>query len=144
MFGVLKNGKKISSQKFDDKINFTNSEIVASFYCTNESLPTPLNFIILRIFSMSIFKSVFLGDLFKKFIVRLLMTGKNKIDGCVKRKFVFLKDKIIVKEKIQRPKNCIEIGHVGKSKVIHMASSGYLLPKDAIIKDNSIVEFKNV
>jgi|GEM_PF-5777632 len=72
------------------------------------------------------------------------MTGKNKIDGCVKRKFVFLKDKIIVKEKIQRPKNCIEIGHVGKSKVIHMASSGYLLPKDAIIKDSSMVEFKNV
>ena len=144
LFGVLKNGKKISSQKFDDKINFTNSEIVASFYCTNESLPTPLSFVVLRIFSMSIFKSVFLGDLFKKFIVRLLMTGKNKIDGCVKRKFVFLKDKIIVKEKIQRPKNCIEIGHVGKSKVIHMASSGYLLPKDAIIKDNSIVEFKNV
>ncbi|WP_323594880.1 hypothetical protein [Aliarcobacter butzleri] len=141
-FGVLNSGKKFSTQQFDKSTDFSNKIVVSSFYTINESMPNPLNFIILRVLGLTIFKSVFLGNLFKKFIVNMLMTGKNKIDGNAKREFEFLEDKIVVKENITKPKNTKEIKHLGKSKAIHMASSGYFLSQDFQIQDSKIVMFE--
>ena len=110
----------------------------------NESSPNPLNFIILRGLALTIFRSVYLGNLFKKFIVNMLMTGKNKLDGSVKREFEFLENHIVVHETIFLPKNCEKALHVGKSKAIHMASSGYFLPQNFDNHTSNLVEFKNV
>jgi hypothetical protein len=71
------------------------------------------------------------------------MTGKNKIDGKVVREFIFNEDKIIVKEKITKPNNCQKIGHFGKVKAIHMASSGYFNNQFFKI-DKNLVEFKEI
>lgn len=144
LFGTLNASQKFSTQQFDEKIVFKDNIIQANFYKINESLPNPLNFIILRILSLTIFRSVYLGNLFKKFIVNMLMTGKNRIDGSVKREFEFLEDKIIIKEEIAQPKNCKEIKHTGKSKAIHMASSGYFISQNFENKNTKLVEFKNV
>ena len=144
LFGTLNDGTKFSTQQFDENITFQNKKIQANFYKMNESSPNPLNFIILRWLALTIFRSVYLGNLFKKFIVNMLMTGKNKLDGSVTREFEFLEDKVIVKEEIAQPKNCKEIKHIGKSKAIHMASSGYFISQNFENNNSKIVEFKNV
>jgi len=144
LFGILKNQNKFTTQQFDEMIDFKNLTLKSNFYQMNESSPNPLNFIVLRILSLTIFKSVHLGNMFKKFIVNMLMTGKNKIDGNVQREFEFLQDKIIVKEKIDIPKETELIKHIGKSKSIHMASSGYFIEQNFHNSTSKLVEFKNV
>ena len=143
LFGELESGIKFSTQQFDDTICFKDNTIKSRFYKINESTPSPLTFIILRVLSLSIFKSVYLGNLFKKFIVNMLMTGKNTIDGQVVRNFSFNDDKIVVIEKIKMLNNCKSIKHIGKSKAIHMASSGYFLKQNFNNQTSGIVEFQN-
>lgn len=144
LFGILNDGSKFSTQQFDNKITFENKKIKANFYKMNESSPNPLNFIILRVLSLTIFRSVFLGNLFKKFIVNMLMTGKNQLEGRVEREFKFLEEIIVIEESIKQPNKCKEIKHIGKSKAIHMASSGYFISQNFENQNSKIVEFKNV
>ena len=144
VFGILNDGVKFSTQQFDESIEFQNKMIHTYFYKINESLPNPLNFIILRGLGLTIFRSVFLGNVFKKLIVKMLMTGKNKLDGSVKRTFKFLEDKIVVLEEINKPNHCRSLQHIGKSKAIHMASSGYFIPQNFENRDSILVEFKDV
>ena len=71
------------------------------------------------------------------------MTGKNKIDGKVTRRFEFLKDKIVIYETIVKPKKSTFIGHLGKCKAIHMASSGYYFPQvESTPEKSKLVEFR--
>lgn len=144
LFGLLTNGTKFSTQQFDENITFQNKKIQANFYKMNESSPNPLNFIILRGLALTIFRSVYLGNLFKKFIVNMLMTGKNKIEGSARREFRFCEDKIIVEEKVTQPKNYKEIKHIGKSKAIHMASSGYFISQNFENENSKLVIFERV
>ena len=127
IFGKLSNGVKFSTQQMDDSINFDNKEIKTYFYKINDSSPTMITTITLRILGLTIFRSIFLNNIFKKIIVKALMTGKNKLDGHAIRKFLFNEDSIIIEETIQKPKKCMKISHPGKVKSIHMASSRYYL-----------------
>ncbi len=143
LFGILENGKKFSTQIYNYSVDFSNNTIESDFYLLNESYPNSVTTIILRILSITLFKSVFLGDLFKKAIVKMMMTGKTQIDGKAKRNFKFLQDKIIVVEKIVKPKKCVMIKRMGKSKSIHMASSGYFHKQDYHNKTSRLIEFIN-
>ena len=142
IFGTNLNGKQFSTQHFDDNISFDSFVIRTSFYRINDKLPSPITFIVLRVFSLSLFKSIAIGNIFKKFIVEFLMTGKNKIDGMAERQFEFTDDKIRIYEKISPPNRTKQLGHYGKCKAIHMASSGYCLKQDQELPLSSeIVEF---
>jgi hypothetical protein len=125
IFARLSDGTTCSTQQYDDTIEFKDGNIHAAFYRINGGSPGPVQFALLRILSLTMFRSVFLGNVFKKLIVRMLMTGKNKVDGTVNRHFTFQEDRIIIQETIRKPKHCIMIGHFGKCRAIHMASSGY-------------------
>lgn len=143
IFGTLANGKKFSTQQFDKIQDFSNHAINAGFYITNESYPNPGTSILLRIFALTLFHSSCFRELFKKYIVRMLMTKKNRIDGSTLRRFEFMDDKIIIHESITRPDGCKYIGYPGKCTAIHMASSGYYLRQDEQAPEMSkIVEFK--
>lgn len=130
IFGRLTNGSRFSTQHFDEKQDFSNYTIQAGFCTTNESYLNPVTFVLLRILSQTLFRSIYWGNIFKKHIVKMLMTRKNRINGKATRKFEFLDDKVIVHEKIAKPKDCHAIGHFGKCRAIHMASSGYYLKQD--------------
>jgi len=130
IFGRLAKGERFSSQHFDGQITFNNCTIEAHFYTNNESYPTPFAHIMLRLLSLTLFRSLVLGNVFKKYIVKFLMTGKNKIDGRALLRFEFLNDKIIIHKNITKPRGCRSIGHYGTCKAIHMASSGYYLKQD--------------
>jgi len=143
LFGRLESGKRFSTQQFDKRIQFDNLLINSNFYTINEKYMSSFSCIIIRIFSVTLFRSMTLGNLFKKFIVKLLMTGRNKIDGRAIRKFEFLEDKVVVHESIVKPKRCTSIDHIGKFRAIHMASSGYYLPQvESTPERSNLVEFR--
>ena len=143
IFGRLASGKRFSTQQFDKSIQFDNFSINSKFYTINERYMSPLSCIIIRVFGLTFFRSMALGNLFKRFIVKLLMTGKNKIDGRVTRKFEFIEDKIVVHESCLKPKRCTFIGHMGKFKAIHMASSGYCFSQvESTPEKSKFVEFR--
>jgi len=144
IFGSLSNGKRFSTQQVDEKQNFDDHSINASFYDINESYPNPWTSILLRILGLTLFNSDYFRELFKKHIVRMLITKKNRINGSAIRRFKFMDDKIIVHENIKEPDNCKSIGHFGKSKAIHMASSGYYLQQNEEKPERSgLVIFKS-
>lgn len=125
IFGVLKTGKVFSTQMMNSQSDFSDRIIEVAFYEINNSQPSAFSTILLRFLSLTIFRSVALGNFFKKFIVRMLMTDKKKIDGSAIRQFQFSEDKVAVKEKVVKPSGCVEVRHYGFAKAIHMASSGY-------------------
>lgn len=145
IFGKLGKGIKFSTQQVNPVQTFDKKIIGCSFYKINEAYPSPYTFIILRLFSISIFRSLAVLNIFKQQIVAKLMTGKKKIDGRSDRKFIFLDNKILVEEEIIKPKNCSWIGHIGKAKAIHMASSGYVLKQDELRpQECELIEIRTV
>lgn len=140
IFGILNNKLKFTSQKFDPTLTFTNKTLISNLYLINELSITPFKFIILRLFSLTLFRSTKIGTQFKKLIVKKLMTNKKKTKGQIKREFNFYEKKIIVKETLLSSNN-LTIKHMGKSKAIHMASSGYFVMQDYYNKEYSLVEF---
>lgn len=144
VFGELEGGERFATQMADETLHFKEQTVRAGFYRLGDSKPGPLNFVILRLLGLSVFRSVALGNLFKKFIVKLLMTGKKRIDGEAVRQFLFEENHIIIKEQITLPKGCRKIGHFGKNKAIHMASSGYYHPQvEQLAGESKLVTFRS-
>ena len=143
IFGCLKNGVCFSTQQFDPEQKFVSTTVVADFYQTNEKYPGPFSHVIMRLLGLTLFRSVWLGNQFKKCIVYLLMTRRKRIDGQALRRFEFHEDKVIVLENIDSPRGSIAIDHFGKCMCIHMASSGYYLRQvEQLPQQSDIVEFK--
>lgn len=145
LFGRLRDGRCFSTQQFDHQALFDDFIVYSGFYSVKEKFPTPASHIILRLLFLTFFRSVAFGNYFKKIIVKLLITGKNRIDGEAMRRFEFKEDKVIVHETIRKPKGCILVCHPGKYKAIHMASSGYhLAQSEQQPIDSKRVEIKSV
>jgi hypothetical protein len=142
IFGERKDGMRFTTQQYSETATFEEKEVSSSFYRINEAYPSAFQFVVLRILALSVFRSVFLGNLFKKLIVRKLMTGKKRLDGNCRRIFGFYDKKIVVKETMEAPAGTLRYGHYGKVRAIHMASSGYVLSNQLRPYDGKIeVEF---
>ena len=140
LFGELQDGTKFSTQVYDNLIDFADYKLMTGFYKLNSSMPTALTSILLRLLSLTIFRSVSLGNLFKKRIVKMLMTGKTRIDGQAVRQFEFNEKGIKLTDSLIKPKNCRRLGHAERSRSIHMASSGYHLKPHLKQQKSNIVE----
>jgi hypothetical protein len=144
LVGSLNSGLKFSTQVFQSDLNFQNHSLNSGFFQINKQSPTPFTTLIIRVLSLTFFGSVFFGNLFKKAVVRLLMTGKSRLDGLVERSFRFSEDSIEVFEKVKNPKQCSEIHRGGKFTSIHMASSGYFMENRifSAAQNSKLVSFK--
>ena len=125
VWGKLRSGKTFSTQAFQDEDWAGDLVSHSTFSLVNDEQPTPFKFLVLRILTLTIFRSVFLGDVFKKMVVGRLMTGKRSVGGSCTRSITFNEEEVIVRDVIQRPANCIEFKSNAAFKAIHMASSGY-------------------
>lgn len=137
LFGRLNSGQRFSTQQFDEQTAWNDGTFSSGFYKINESYPGPFQTVILRILAMTFFKSVFLGNVFKKLIVKMLMTGKNKLKGGVQTKLLFQEGQIQLVQTVNAPNSTAELGHIGKAKATHMASSGYFLSSHLNLHANS-------
>ncbi|MCB0685099.1 MAG: hypothetical protein H6561_22775 [Lewinellaceae bacterium] len=125
LLGYLVNNTRFSTQMYDQMQSFSDRTIHTRFYLINDAMPTPFKFLILRGLSITLFKSLRFGTIFKKKIVGMLMTSKKPITGIAQRSFHFNEEEVVIREDITPPKGLKSIGHVGKFRAIHMASSGY-------------------
>ena len=136
--------KKFSTQHYDPDATFENHEIAARFCLNNESYPSPLTTILLRGLGLTVFRFLFLGNLFKKIIVKMLMTGKRQAGGLAVRKFIFEESRIHIHETI-RPASGLKgasFRRLGRGRSIHMASSGYYLKQiEQEAKGSEMVSF---
>ena len=141
--GILKNGKRFSTQMYDQNQQFRDFTINPSFYLINESYPNPFTTIIVRLLSLTFFRFTWFNNFFKKRIVRHLMTRKAKLKGGCTRHFAFNENAIIIEEQVIPPSESIEIKHYGSFRAIHMASSSYNpMPQLYRQQDSSIVKFE--
>ncbi len=85
-------------------------------------LPSPIKFIVLRLLSITAFKSLSLGNLVKRYLVKILLSESGKTVGRVERTIIFstgqISDKVLSGEVKLIPNN------KGFSP-FHMASQGY-------------------
>ena len=138
----MKGGSWASSQVFDPDVQFLDKTITSSFYRIDQSYPNSFTTIILRLMSITIFKSVFLGNVFKKFIVRKMMTGKRKVQGQVNRSYSFEEDRIMIYDDFVGITRNSETILTKNSSAIHMASSGYN-PIESLALKSKIVNYIN-
>lgn len=91
-------------------------------------LPSPFRFIILRCLSLTVFRSITLGNLTKRLLAALLVTGLPKAKGSVTRRITLGPD-LQIDDETQAPS-----GYTSKPaptfRAIHMASQGYWQASD--------------
>lgn len=125
--GRLASGDIYSTQMMQPELSFANATMNCGFFLHNNRLPAPADFALLRLLGLTVLRVGWIGDYFKKMVVRMLMTGKRRLGGGVVRRFEFGPERIIVTEEITEPSGTVSVSRGGKFSAIHMASSGYYL-----------------
>ncbi|PCJ69283.1 MAG: hypothetical protein COA62_11725 [Rhodobiaceae bacterium] len=115
-------------------------EIKAPLGKLSHRLPSPLDFVILRLLSLSVMRSRILSNLVKRLLVRLLITdhgsGKNNVNVC---RTINLDPKLSVQDNILGEKSGLTLLPPGQAySAIHMASQGYWQRGDDIPSGNSL------
>lgn len=128
---ALGNGKWITTQITDLKNESTiaarDIELSSDFYCVLHSMPTPFRFLLLRLLNLTVMRSTWLGDIVKKRLVKLLVSGKQKQAMWLERRVSFLDKKVVVRDYLRKSEKLhlesVEYGR--RFNGIHMASAGY-------------------
>ena len=135
--------KKASTQIYSDAINFNNKDIKTQFFILDEGYPSYFQFGLIRLFALTIFKFRFLREVFKQAVVKLLITGKKKVEGVSAiRNFSFLENEVIVEDQVKGLDKNWKVERPGFFKSIHMASSGYNTFQNLKRNKGNIVQFK--
>lgn len=129
--GQINGGKTIATQIFNPqaKVNFDSSkfEVETEFMGVLGSAVSPLKMIALRMLNVTIFNSVFFGNLVKKAIINLLVLKKTKFPVRLKREIIFNDNSISIKDTIEKKSslrfNWLRAGK--KFSAIHMGSAKY-------------------
>ena len=129
--GKLSNRKLVSTQAtlLGRSSTFSEEEISlkSDFYAVLHSLPTPFKFLLLRILNLSLMRSLWLGNLVKRILVKLLIGGKHTVELTLKRTVFFEDKQVIIKDYLAKSPTLklewLKFGH--KFVSIHMASSRY-------------------
>jgi len=108
-------------------------ELVLSFSISEVKRPFPsaLDFVILRLLSLTVLKSLSLGNLVKKCLVYLLISRRPRSVGSVTRR-VKLGENFALEDSIQSNLDLSEVTEVQQFSAIHMASQGYWQRNDGV------------
>lgn len=99
--------------------------IKSQFSQIHQGLPSPFQFMVLRLLCLTLFRNLTLGRLFKKWVVHILITGKKTINVMNCRTITFEKKMTfhdVQTGSIQQYNHC---SYQHPVKAIHMASCGY-------------------
>ena len=138
---LIKSGKKYSTQIFDKSvIKNEDGTFISSLYNNNEKYPSHFQTVLIRLLSISFFKIPSVVEIFKKVIVKMLITRKSRTNIRIKTFVDYKKHNIHITHNFLQ-----DIGecnlYVGKKfKSIHMASSGYFTKKLVYNSTKSIVK----
>jgi len=129
--GQLADGTLITTQMtvLDRPCTVGEGEVVltSNFYSVLHSLPTPFRFVLLRLLNLTLMRCLWLGNLIKRGLVRLLISGKHRYTMQLQRRVQFETGRVVVKDRLSKPPRLrvawLEFGH--KFVGIHMASARY-------------------
>jgi len=110
------------------------------FYVLQHNLPSPLKFLLLRLMNLTIMRIHFLNEFAKKFLVKMLISGKKQAPMRRIREITFLENEIHIDEKIQKASSMRlkSLYCPGKFSSIHMASARYFTPSQLL--DQGLLE----
>lgn len=126
----LNKGPLIAGGFYHHQVNLATTENGIEFDCALQKLSRPLpsifNFLILRVLSLTLFRSLTLGNRIKKILANYLIHKKKKAALIIKRQ-INLKGDLSINDKIPDSYRNLEIHNF---KPIHMASQGYWQTSD--------------
>lgn len=101
--------------------------LTADFYRVLHSLPTPFRFVVLRLLSLTVMRSIWVGNLVKRGLVRLLISGQQRYPMQLRRRVRFETRRVIVEDRLSKsPRLKVAWLEFGRKFVgIHMASARY-------------------
>jgi hypothetical protein len=130
-----KSGKLGSTQSFttENIVDLSDKEITvtAAFCPMPKQLPSPFQFVVIRMLGMTIFRFPTLREWFKRVLVRLLITKKNKWPASNTRKITLGYD-LAINDHLKLPKGYAVVKKAGSFISIHMASQGYWQIQDEL------------
>src|SRR3989338_1937822 len=130
-------GSVVTNQMMQDTLPVINkSEIMldACFYEVLSDMLTPAKNIVLRTLALTLFRYLYIANLFRKLLVRKAFTGKKKYNIRLNRTIKYLEDGIIIEDTITKDGNLhVDRRLIGrKAYTVKMASSNYHSDKDLI------------
>jgi len=134
ILGKIENGRIISNQftrKDNTMVWKANAcETHSAFYVLPTTIPTALNYFLLRAANLSIMQIKVFNEWIKKLMVRLLLRAHDSVPLTRTRKIEFEQEKITISDRIEKTGRIqIEYLRQGiKFSSIHMASSRYFFP----------------
>ncbi|MFQ5443817.1 MAG: hypothetical protein ACE5EK_04285, partial [Nitrospinales bacterium] len=135
--GVLirnRRGDLYSTQGFHSGIRVLQQgdryEIRASFTRVSNQLPTPFQFLLLRVACLTLMRFRLPRELVKKFLVKLLITGKNQIDLTNTRVITLGQDLQVADRQEGEMSGFERLPADSSFSAIHMASQGYWQTQD--------------
>lgn len=105
-------------------------ELTSAFYKIQATLPGPFNFLLLRLMNLTIMRVGFLNELVKKLLVRLLISGSQRVPLNRSRVITFKSASVEIKDKVTQT-GALKLKWLrygGKFSSIHMASARYFTP----------------
>tara|TARA_B100001057_G_scaffold453254_1_gene497924 strand:- start:7802 stop:9355 length:1554 start_codon:yes stop_codon:yes gene_type:complete len=136
-------GNQYTSQKFNRKIKFNNKSHEINFYKKQKNTIGKFSFIIVRILTFTLLRLKIFNDLFKKLVVSILITRKQKQKFCGLLRYEFKDEKIEINFKPNFKMKGVDLSFEKRFTNIHMASSKYFLPQhiDLYKSKNKIVKY---
>jgi hypothetical protein len=102
-------------------------ELDAQFHALKAPVPTPFQFLVLRALNLTVMRSIFIGNLIKILLVRLLISGRKTVPLHMVRRVEFTTVGISVRDRIESTGGpvLISLGCGRPFVAVHMASSRY-------------------
>ena len=128
-------------------------ELWGSFQPIKSSLPSPGNFLLLRLMNLTVMRLGYFNELVKKMMVRLLISGGGSLPLKRTRTLEFHPTQVVIHDRVEKTGRIQlkELRYGGKFSAIHMASSRYFNPgqltnqefqnlDSAVINNNEVLE----
>lgn len=129
--GVLaraRNGKWYSSQSYQlapvCSVDGDRVTVTAPLVRVNRQLPGPLQFAVLRVLTLTLMRSLVLGNLIKQMLVKMLITGARP-SGASNRRTIVLGPDMTISDALEGDRQGLERVDQPEFSAIHMASQGY-------------------
>ena len=143
------NGSIVTNQIMQDTLPVINkSEIIldAYFYEVLGEMLTPAKNVVLRTLALTLFRDLYIANLFRKLLVRRAFTGKKKCNIRLNRTIKYLEGGIIIEDTITKDARLNIDRHLlgRKAYAVKMASSNYHSDKDLIEIEREYLNIKEL
>jgi hypothetical protein len=141
LLGQTSRGATISTQAAAPdqswKTDTDKLELWGSFQPIKSTLPGPGNFLVLRLMNLTVMRVGFLNELVKKMMVKMLISGGSSLPLKRTRRLEFSNDSVRIYDRVEKSGNIQvkALRYGGKFSAIHMASSRYFAPNQALAQE---------